>query len=146
MTAQTATIEKPVLRRATASDIPFLLAIAQKAYPEGFDVAASKAWLEKVITLPNALVLRRERSGLVASLTTNFWQPSVLRCAVVFLAGDDPSPWELMSLVRASIEWGKQSGAKTWRLLNERNGVDISAIAARVGARPLLATDFIMEL
>jgi hypothetical protein len=62
------------------------------------------------------------------------WTPSDPEVNIVAICADDGAGWQVVRLLRASIEWARKRNASKWRLTSDTM-FDVWAIADRVGAK-----------
>lgn len=127
-----------MIRPATASDIPVLLAIAQERYPP-FDLMEARAWLDHAIRSQDMIVIRSERAAAVATVAKAFWG-GPLRCHLLFLVAQRApglsrrSFDEGLALMRAIDVWRQTKGADSLHF-GEETGANFEVLARMLGAK-----------
>ncbi|MGE0044742.1 MAG: hypothetical protein AB7J28_15380 [Hyphomonadaceae bacterium] len=124
-----------MIRRATLSDLDFLIHVARTQYGAVFDEQIARAWLKEALVNPQFLILRGERGGAVAALSHLFYekQPRVHLLFIAALPGAG-MVGEGMALVREANAWRKQRGASCL-MFSSGTGIDLSPLAKRLKAR-----------
>lgn len=77
---------------------------------------------------------RTDDAFLVALASVFPWLPGDPEVNVVCICADDDAGWQVIKLLRASIEWARKRNAKCWRITSD-TGYDLRPLAWRIGAR-----------
>jgi hypothetical protein len=118
-------------------DVPWMVALARRRYPNNFDIQAAELWFRNIV-LKQPLVflpLRTEGAFLVVLISVIPWLPTEWEANVAMICADDGKLWEAMTLVRESIHWAERRKCAKWHISSE-TGFDIAPMALRVGAKP----------
>lgn len=130
------------LRPATEADIPWLVALAIEKYPSKVrNSEGATLYLREVIRHPGGLVVRGERSAVVALYASTFFDPDARHTQVLFFAGDI---WEVVMLLRMAARWAKAKGCGTLRFSDD-TGRSIKALARRLGAKRETVAAYLLE-
>jgi hypothetical protein len=127
------------VRLLIEDDLPWLHALFKKRYPPPrYDALTTERWFRgfAVKDALNLLAVRTDDAFLVAMIVVLPWLPSEPECNVVCICADDDAGWQVIKLLRTSIEWARLRNAARWRL-NSDTEYDISPLALRVGAREI---------
>lgn len=74
-----------MIRLATKEDIPFVLDLSLECFP-GFDVEASRKWLESRIEVAGFFLVVGDGAAALAYVTTAFWEPNSPKFLIDFIA------------------------------------------------------------
>jgi hypothetical protein len=125
-------------RVMTEADIPWLFYLCRKKYANTYDAIATEIWFRNTV-LKNALIYcpqRTENAFCISNIYTMPWSSTEFEACVLFICADDGAHWEVMKLLRASVEWAKFRRCVAWRCASETDS-DLTAFARRVGATEL---------
>lgn len=122
-------------RLLTENDIPWLLEIGSRRYPDHYDRIATEGWFRNLVLKGPLMFLpiRTDDAFLIAMLSTTPWRPSTPECNVAMIAADDGCAWQAVTLLRISIGWAKSRKCFLWRLSSETD-FDLKPIARKLGA------------
>ena len=121
-------------RTVTYDDLPWLLSLAYRRY-RSFDPGKTLSWLVEVIRSPQALVLRDDDACCITVITTSPWHtPTESEAHVVFAFADKGKHWQLVRLLRQSVQWARMRGCKLWRCHSDTE-YDVGVLAKRIGAK-----------
>jgi len=129
------------IRPATLEDMPFLVALAQEAYP-GRGIERGIPWMEWAIQNPERLVLIGPGCAGVAQVSWNYGFER--RARLDMLAGK--SHWSTFKMVRHMLAWAKSMGATGNFRLDADTGVDFAPFAKRLGGKPVTLTRYEIPL
>jgi hypothetical protein len=117
--------------------MPWLVSVFERRLPD-YDSVNGEAWLkENVLRNPTFyLGIRTRNAWLVSGLDCNMWKPDEWYCNTLGGCADFGAVWEMVPLVRASMEWAKKRGAVRWNWQSD-TPFDIGPLMRRVGAKPL---------
>ena len=138
------------IRRCVAADIPWMLSLAQEAYPETDAATLPEAsqWIEARMKQPDIVFLRGERSVGVANLQQKFYAPGRLQAYLLFLYAtrehSDFNVWEPFYILDALQQWAKLGKASCF-WFGDVTGFDFEAYAKRRGGR-LAGRTYVIDL
>src|SRR5262249_29500104 len=99
------------IRRCGIDDVPWLLELAEEAYPIGtFDKLHARYWLELNTMSAECHVVRGRRSAGVAQLFTVPWKPDTRVADLIHLFSRNAG-LETVRVVRTLAEWAFAAGA-----------------------------------
>lgn len=125
-----------MIRRASLDDLPWLMGLAEQAYPpEIYDRDAATAWTRSLLTSPACLFLRGERAAMVAIVKSFPYAPTVKAGYFLPVASLGSSGRELVKMTAMVLDWAKGEGAKDFYFAAV-NGVDFGPLAKRFGGVP----------
>jgi hypothetical protein len=118
-------------------DLPWLTQLCQRRYP-AYDVEGAEAWfLNIVLKSPMMFYAVRSSSAFVITMIgVTPWHPSIFEANVIFAACEEGEVWQVLRLVRASIEWARRRRCGIWRISSDTL-FDFRPIARRVGAEEI---------
>lgn len=125
-----------MVRLATIDDVPAMLEIAAERYPP-FNRAEAEAWVVRIIEHPDAILLRSTHGFAAATLYATFWEPQVMKAAMLFVCVSrkaNPLGFEGFRLIDAMRAWAGGRGASRLHLGTD-TGVDLGPIAKRMKAK-----------
>lgn len=79
---------------------------------------------------------RTDDAFLVALVAVLPWLPGDPEVNVVGVCAEEDCTWQIVALLRESIEWARKRNAAKWRI-NTETEYDLSSLALRVGAREI---------
>lgn len=121
------------MRLLLESDLPWLHSIFRRRYPN-HDAHTTERWfLSFALKDANMFAARTDDAFLVAMMVVLPWLPGDPEVNVVCICADDDAGWQVIKLLRSSIEWSRKRNAARWRL-NSDTGYDVRPMAMRVGA------------
>jgi hypothetical protein len=82
------------------------------------------------------LPIRSDDAFLIASIGVLPWMPAEWECNTVLAVADHGKMWQLVTLLRFSIDWAKKRRCSEWRMSSETTH-DLGAIAKRLGCDEL---------
>lgn len=126
------------VRALTYEDVPWLLDIGVRRYPNNYDPDSTGRWIRNTV-LPNTALFnawRTDNAFLIALLSLNPWLPLDIECYVVVTCADFGHVWECVPLLRASIEWAKYRKCVSWGFHSDTQH-DIAPLMKRIGAKEL---------
>lgn len=123
-----------VVRLLTEDDLPWLHSLFKKRYPK-HDALTTERWFRAAVCRDamNMLAVRTDGAILVAMNTVLPWIPSEPEVNIVCICADDNAGWQVIILLRKSIEWARLRNAAKWRLTSDTS-YDVWPLALRVGA------------
>ena len=124
-----------LLRRIETRDRPWLVDLFRRRYPSHWNVATADAWIaEVVLTNPIQFYATRNADAFqITSIATSPWTPQTYRADVVGLCCDHGKIWQLLPLLRDSIQWSYDCQCHEWRFAND-TGFDLGPIMKRLNA------------
>lgn len=99
---------------------------------------ASEAWFRNIV-LKGPLMFgafRTDDAFLICMLSVLPWLPGETECNICFACADDGAMWQLMTLLRFSIDWAKKRKCTIWRLTSDTT-YDLGPLALRLGAKEI---------
>ena len=119
----------------TETDIPWALDLGKRRYSNRFDFVTVEGWFRNnVLKSPLMfLPIRTDRAFLVALLAALPWAGD-LECHISLLCADDNAGWQVMDLLKLSINWAKVRKCGSWRITSETE-FDLGPLALRLGAK-----------
>lgn len=130
-----------MIRRATFSDVPWLLSLALDCYRD-FDAMRARKWLEDNMENPKLIVLMGEASAAIAGICTPFWR-NESDCEIEFIASRRTrfGAGEIMKILKEIDDLRKSKGCA--RLYFNSRLADIGPFAKRMGAT-LAGTSYVL--
>ena len=89
--------------------------------------------------LPNPIQYYATRTSdafQITNLTTTPWAPATFKADIVFVAADHGKMWQLLPLLRDSVQWARDRNAVWWRFETETD-FDLAPIMKRIGANEI---------
>jgi hypothetical protein len=109
--------------------------LCHKRYSSRFDAQSTEAWFRNIV-LKNPLLFyptRTDNAFAISMLSCSPWFPTEFDCHVLMACADDGAMWELLKVLRASVEWARKRKVTWWRITSETN-IDLWPLARRCGA------------
>jgi hypothetical protein len=119
-------------RLLVESDLPWMIELAQRRFPAFNPVAARSWFVNEVLTNDRYFAMRTEDAFLIAVLSSMPWTSRTEAIVLILITADD-KPWQVVRLLRESINWARQRKAAHWHFWMD--DADAGALARRVGAR-----------
>lgn len=128
------------MRLLVEDDLPWLHELFRQRYPK-HDALTTERWFRAIASrdAQNLLAIRTGEAFLVAMQTVLPWIPGEPEVNVVAVCADEEghnTPWQVILLLRKSIEWARLRKAARWRLTSD-TAYDVGPLALRVGAREI---------
>lgn len=125
-----------MVRLLDVDDLPWLHYLFGKRYPKHYDQATTERWFRAIVVKDplHTYAARTDDSFLVAITSVHPWIPSEPEVNVVGICAEEDCTWQVVKLLRSSIDWARKRNAARWRI-NTDTGYDVGALAFRVGAR-----------
>lgn len=119
-------------------DIPWLDYLCLKRYSHKYDQEGTEIWfLNTVLKSPILFYpIRSDNAFTITMLSCVPWLPLEWNADVVFTCADDGAMWEVIALLRRSIEWSRKRKIAWWRISSD-TGYDIAPLARRMGAEEI---------
>jgi hypothetical protein len=119
-------------------DLPWLHYLFGKRYPKHYDRATTERWFRSFVVKDplNMFAARTDDAFLVALTAVLPWIPGEPEVNVVGLCAEEDCGWQVVRLLRASIDWARKRNAARWRI-NTDTDYDVGALALRVGAHEI---------
>jgi hypothetical protein len=123
------------VRRLEERDRPWLVDLCKRRYPPHYDAETSDAWLRNVVLKnPIQYYATRTRDAFqITNLTTTPWTPAFFKADIVFICADKGKAWQVLPLLKDSIQWARDRHAVAWRFETETE-FDLAPIMKRLGA------------
>lgn len=126
------------VRPLTLEDVPWLLDIGVRRYPNNYDPESTGRWIRNAV-LPNTALYNAWRTNdafLIALLSISPWLPNDIECHVVVTSADFGCIWQTIPLLRASIEWARSRKCVSWGFQSDTTH-DIAPLMKRIGAKEI---------
>lgn len=123
------------VRRMTAADVDWGVALGRTHYPGEFDEASVRAWALARIAEPSMVFLRTDHAFLVGHLAERYNAPGRKQAFLTLLYAE-PGNYgrEVLRLVEGLRDWAAERGAaKVW--IGDVSGHDLGRIAEMLGGR-----------
>lgn len=134
-TAPSAAVDVPFLvKNLTEYDIPWLNFICKKRYSNRYDSDTTENWFRNIV-LKSPLTFhatRSENAFQISMLSIMPWLPAEPECSVIFACADEGKGWEVVKLMRESIEWARKRRCAMWRLASDTEA-EFEMLAKRLG-------------
>lgn len=119
-------------------DLPWLATICLKRYSHRYDQEGTEGWFRNIVLKAPLLFLpvRTNNAFTITMLSCVPWLPAEWAADVVFTCADDGAMWEVMSLLRKSIDWSRKRRASVWRIMSDTD-YDVYPLARRMGAKAI---------
>ena len=127
-------LPSPTVRVATVRDIPFILEVAQEAYPDR-DVVMGIPYMCWCLNSPDRLVLVGQNCFGLARFAWEYGLEARARSEMLASRKGNRAPWEVLQIVRQMLIWAKQRGAKGDFVLDSDTEVDFEPFARRLKGR-----------
>jgi hypothetical protein len=125
------------IRRVASTDIPWMLAVAEGCYPDGYyEPQAAARWLEAMLASETHLMLRGTHAFMTAIVADIPWAPQRRRGMFGPVASDGSAPHEILNMTQEALAWAKGKGACDF-YFGAVTGVDFGPLARRFGGRPV---------
>jgi hypothetical protein len=112
-----------------------LVDLCKRRYDSRYSPETADVWLTNVV-LKNPIQYYATRSAdafQITNLTTTPWTPATFKADIVFVAADHGRMWQILPLLRDSINWARDRRAAVWRFETETD-FDLAPIMRRLGA------------
>lgn len=122
-------------RALTEADIPWLFQLCRKKYSHRFDALGTEVWFRNTVLKSPLLYApqRTDNAFCISMMTVTPWLPTEFEACVLFICAEDGAHWEVMRLLRASVDWARLRRCTAWRCASETEA-DLTVFARRVGA------------
>ena len=122
-------------RALTEADIPWLFTLCRKKYSHRYDALSTELWFRNHVLKTPLLYapMRTDNAFCITMMTTTAWLPQEFEASICFICAEDNAGWEVMKLLRASVEWAKLRRCVAWRMATETDS-DLTILARRLGA------------
>lgn len=124
------------VRPITYADVDWFIDLGLRRYPKDWCPIGTEAWLRQRV-LPNPashLAIRSRNAAVVVTITYQPWTPSKFEAVVTTTMCEEGAVWEVVPLLRYSVEWAKRHRCRNWRLASETQ-YELGPLARRVGAK-----------
>ena len=134
-------MDVPVLVRLMIDDdVPWMIDLARRRYTKfPYDFISSEGWFRHIV-LKSPLVFypaRAPNAFTVSMLSHEPWHPADFVTNVIFTCAEEGHMWEVVHLLRDSIEVAKKRRCTSWRIWSDTD-YDIGHLARRVGAKQVM--------
>lgn len=123
-----------VIRNLTENDLPWLTYLCKRRYSNRYDSSATENWFRNIV-LKSPLTFhytRTDNAFQISMLSLMPWLPAEPECSVIFACAEEGYGWDVIRLMRDSIEWARRRRCTVWRLSSDTE-VDFVALAKRLG-------------
>lgn len=123
------------MRLLTEADIPWLVYLCKKKYSNRYDSATTENWFRNVV-LKSPMTFyatRTDAAFQISMLSIMPWFPAEPECSAIFACAEDGALWDVIKLMRDSIEWARRRRCSMWRLSSD-TAADFEHLAKRLGA------------
>lgn len=112
-----------------------MLELGRRRYPNRWDAMAVESWFRGTVLKSPMIYLnvRLDNAFLIGVINIIPWVPQDLEFTVALICADDGKLWEVVTLLRFSIEWSRRRKIAEWRLSSETE-FEFGALAKRLGA------------
>lgn len=112
-----------------------MVELASRRYPPDFDLVAAEMWMRNIVLKQPMMFLpiRTDSAFVVCLIAVIPWLPSNWEANVIMCCAEDGKAWEVMGLLRATLEWAKKRKCVEWRMRTE-TAYDLGPMAKRLGA------------
>lgn len=126
------------MRLLDVDDLPWLHDLFGRRYPLIYDARTTERWFRAFVIRDalNMFAARTDDAFLVAMANVLPWLPGEPEVNVVGICAEEDCAWQVIALLRASIDWAQKRNAARWRI-NTDTGYDVAPLALRVGARQI---------
>lgn len=120
----------------TADDWPWLFNLTRRRYGPRYDLVTSEQWYRnRVLPEPGTFhPMRTVNAFCISMISWLPWLPAEPECGIVFICTDNGHMAEGITLLRDSIDWGRERRCAVWRMASE-TAFDLEPLAKRVGAK-----------
>ena len=134
------------IRLMHEGDLPWLAWLCRKKYSHHYDQEGTEGWFRNIALKAPLLFLpiRTDNAFTITMLSCLPWLPSEWCADVVFTCADDGAMWEVVGLLRRSVEWSRRRRASVWRIMSDTD-YDIAPLAHRMGAKAIMPR-FVLRL
>jgi hypothetical protein len=118
-------------------DLPWLRRIFALRYAN-YDAEHTEAWFSTAV-LQNPLAyyaVRTDDAFLIALLRPLPWLPNDFEAHIIVVCADIGKIWQVMPLLRASIDWARHRKAVAWHFQSDTM-FDVAPLVRRLGAASL---------
>ena len=130
-------VEREVIpRHLDENDLPWLRVLFEKRYGADYDPETAEAWFKNCVLKSPMLFqpIRSDNAFCITIINVMPWRPNTFEAQVVVACAEDGFMWELLGLLRMSIEWSKRRKCENWRITSETE-YDLGPLALRLGAK-----------
>lgn len=128
------------IRRVTEDDTAWLHALGEHCYPDGtYDRDSAEQWIKSLMQSPRHLMLRGERSWIVAWVQSTPFRPKFWTGHFMIVASLGNAGAELRQMNRMVVAWFREKRARRiyWATTG---GTDLGPLARDAGAAPCSPT------
>lgn len=117
------------------SDLAWALPLFRKRYPQRYDQDGAEGWFRNIVLKAPLLFYpaRTDHAFVITMQSSLPWLPSEWTADVVATCAEEGAMWEVVQLLRRSVEWSRQRRLTIWRICSETD-YDIEPLARRMGA------------
>ena len=112
-----------------------MLDLGRRRYAKRWDALAVEGWFRNIVCKQPLIFLpiRLDNAFLIGVINIIPWAPAELEFTTMLICADDGKLWEVVTLLRFSIEWARKRKLADWRLSSETE-FEFGALAKRLGA------------
>lgn len=140
------TLQKSEIRLMHEGDLPWLAYLCKKRYSHRYDQEGTEGWFRNIVLKAPLLFYpaRTDNAFVITMLSCLPWLPNEWAADVIFTCADNGAMWEVISLLRRSVEWSRSRRISIWRLCSDTD-YNIAPLAHRVGAEAI-APRYVLRL
>jgi hypothetical protein len=130
----------------TPEDVQWISELFEGRYGPRYNWPATQLWyLNIVLKAPMQFFpIRTDNALCITSIGLEPWHPQELEAFINTLVSRPNATWEVLELLRESVDWAKKRGCTRWRFQSD-TGNDIAPLMKRLGAKeidPRFAIEF----
>lgn len=127
------TVDRPRLMRE--EDLEWLHYLCLKRYDQRYSPESTELWFRDTVLKSPMMFLpvRTDDAFLIALIAVLPWLPNEFECNMIFGCADTDCMWQLVKLLRVSIEWARRRKCTIWRVSSDTE-YDFRPLAKRFGA------------
>lgn len=138
-------VSSAMIRRVTVEDFPWCHAICNRAYPGEWDAVDGELWFHDLMRREDRYLARGKHCLLMGGVGKQPYNLKKIAASMEMLASDGKAGFEVVTIVRSFMDWGKRKGAVRF-VFNSKANVDFGSVADRVGARMHYGPTYVVEL
>ena len=106
----------------------------RRRYTQTADAMALEAWFRGVVLKQPVihLAVRSDNAFVIGVINVVPWIPGEMELALILVCADEGAMWELIELLRFSMEWAKLRRCTDWQI-SSITQFDFEPIAKRLG-------------
>jgi hypothetical protein len=122
----------------TEDDIPWMWGIGRRRYSHRYNGLCLEMWYRNIVLKQTTAYfpVRTDNAFCITMITIMPWLPNESEANVVMICAEEGKVAEAITLLRRSIEWGRERLCTSWRMSSETD-YDLAMIAKRLGAKEI---------